>query len=281
VSDFTLSKISEHVYWMAPGAPDRPSLCAVVGSDHVLMLDAGASAAHTQLFLDALRDQGIAAPRYVVLTHWHWDHVFGAKTVGAPIIATGATTEQLMVLAGYDWGDAALDQRVTTSEEIAFCADNIKLELPAPRQIEIAIPDIVFHETLDIRLGGVTCHLRHVGGDHAADSCIAYIEPDRIMFLGDCLYDAIYTPVRHYTAARLFPLLDTVLGYDAQTFIEGHNGNLMSRVDVEAMAAKMRIAGELVKRFGVDAQTVLAQGNYDDDTVEFIQAFIAGKINRG
>lgn len=279
MSDFTLKKISEHVYWMAPGAPDRPSLCAVVGSRYTLMLDAGASAAHAQLFLDALAAQGVTAPHFVALTHWHWDHVFGAKTVNVPIIATGATTTQLRVLAGYEWTDEALDQRVATGEEIAFCAENIKLELPIPRQIEIAIPDVAFDKRLDLQLGDVRCQLLHVGGDHAEDSCIAFIEPDRILFLGDCLYDAIYAPVRHYTVERLFPLLDTVLGFDAQTFIEGHNPSMMSRSEFEVLAGKMRTAGQLVERFGTDEQAILAHVDQpmDEDTREFVQAFIAGK----
>jgi hypothetical protein len=53
-----LTKISEHVYWMPPGAPDRPSLCAVVGDRRTLMLDAGSSKAHAREFLDALSARG-------------------------------------------------------------------------------------------------------------------------------------------------------------------------------------------------------------------------------
>jgi glyoxylase-like metal-dependent hydrolase (beta-lactamase superfamily II) len=279
VSEFTLQKISEHVYWMNPGDYDRPSLCAVVGTHRTLMLDAGASTAHTRLFLDALQAHGIAAPSYVVLTHWHWDHLFGAETVNVPIIAHSATAAQLAILAGYDWNNAALDERVASGEEIAFCADNIKLELPEPREVNLVLPDIIFHDTLDFDLGGVTCHVQHVGGDHAADSCIVYIASDRVMFLGDCLYDAIYTPVRHYTSQQLFPLLDTVLGFEAVTFIEGHNPNLISRAELETMAGQMRLAGALVEQWGTDEQNVLAHAPQpaDEDTLDFIRAFIAGK----
>jgi glyoxylase-like metal-dependent hydrolase (beta-lactamase superfamily II) len=69
VPETTLSKISDHVYWMSPGAPDRPSLGAVVGTRHTLLLDGGASAAHARLFLDALRAEGVPPPRYLALTH--------------------------------------------------------------------------------------------------------------------------------------------------------------------------------------------------------------------
>ncbi len=276
--DLPFSRLTDHVYWMAPGAPDRPSLCAVVGSAYTLMLDAGASPAHTQSFLNALAAHGLAAPRYVALTHWHWDHVFGVATLGIPVIASRSTADQLATLAAYDWSDAALDQRVASGEEIQFCADNIKLELPAPRDVQIAVPDVIMDRSLDFQLGGVTCHIQVVGGDHAADSCVMVVEPDQLVFLGDCLYDAIYTPQRYYTAARLFPLLDTILGFNAEWYVEGHAPTVMKRADMETMAGRMRLAGSLVERLGADEAAILAELPQppDEDTVDFVRALIAG-----
>jgi glyoxylase-like metal-dependent hydrolase (beta-lactamase superfamily II) len=274
----TLTQISDHVYWMSPGKPDRPSLCAVVGTQYTLLLDAGASVAHTRLFLDALASAGVPRPRYVALTHWHWDHVFGAAAPGLPIMAHAATAAQLNVLATYDWSDAALDQRVGSGEEIVFCAGNIKLELPEPRSVQIITPDIIFHDSLEIRLGNVTCYLQHVGGDHAADSCVAYSAPDRVLFLGDCLYDAIYAPTRHYTIQRLFPLLDKLRAFNAEQYIEGHNPAVMTRTEFITMMDKMRTVGMLVEQIGPDESAVLAQLGQpvDEDTAYFVRAFIAG-----
>lgn len=282
MSPNTFSKASDHIYWMPPGPPDRPSLCAVVGKAYTLMLDAGASAAHTHLFLDALQAANVPAPHYIALTHWHWDHVFGAAEVGAPVIAHKLTAQQLAVLSHYDWRDTALDQRVGAGEEIAFCADNIKLELPEPRAIQIVMPDIVIQDSLELQLGDVSCVISHVGGDHAGDSCVMYVKPDRVLFLGDCLYDAIYAPKRHYTTRRLFPLLDTILSYDAERYIEGHTDSLLTRADIEAMATRMRLAGTLVEQFGTDKDAVLAIAEKqsgqkpDDEMISLVDAFITG-----
>src|SRR5687768_1365098 len=98
-----LAKITEHVYWMPPGAPDRPSLCAVVGNRRSLMLDAGSSQAHARTFLDALSAEGVARPSALVYTHSDWDHVFGGAELGAPVIAHVLTAEQLDELAETDW----------------------------------------------------------------------------------------------------------------------------------------------------------------------------------
>ncbi len=260
----TLTQITDHVYWMSSGKPDRPSLCAVVGTNRTLMLDAAASAAHARLFLDALTASSVPHPDYVALTHWHWDHIFGAAELGVPVIAHSLTTDEIKVQASYDWTDSAVDARVASGKEIAFCADNIKLELPEPRDIHLIQPDIVYSDSLDIHPGGVEVHLQHVGGDHAADSCVMYIKPDRVLFLGDCLYDAIYTPVRHYTTQRVFSLLDTILSFDAEYYIEGHTPNVMSRTELLTIVDKMRLVGKTVDQIGAE------------DTLGFIQTFIAG-----
>ena len=278
----TLTKLSPHVYWMSRGAPDRPSLCAVVGTQYTLMLDAGASASHARLFLDALRAENVPAPRYLALTHWHWDHVFGAAEVGTSLIAHTETAERLAVLRGYDWSNAALDSRVATGEELASCAADIKLELPEPRKVRIATPEIVFQDGLELHLGEVTCRIQHVGGDHTADSCVMYIAPDRVLFLGDCLYAAAYAPARHYSK-RLFSLLNTILAFDASTYIEGHNPTVMTRLEFEEMADKMRLADKLIEQLGTDAAAVLKAAQtqigqpLDADTEYFIHAFIAGR----
>jgi glyoxylase-like metal-dependent hydrolase (beta-lactamase superfamily II) len=277
-----ITKISEHVYWLPPGKPDRPSLCAVVGTEHTLLLDTGASPAHTNLFLDALKSEKVPMPSLAVLTHWHWDHVFGAVELGVPLISHKETRERLRTLAGYEWSNEALERRVTTGEEITMCAEDIKVELPEPRTVKIALPTIVFQDALELDLGNVTCHVRHVGGDHASDSCVIHILPDKVLFIGDCLSPAIYAPVQHYTTEKLFPLLETILSFDAELFVEGHNDVVMTRAELTSLIEKMRFAGELVEETGADEEKVFAAaraklGQLDDDTDYALHKFMAGK----
>jgi glyoxylase-like metal-dependent hydrolase (beta-lactamase superfamily II) len=280
----TLDRISDRVYWMPPGPPDRPSLCAVVGERHTLMLDAGASAAHARLVLDGLSAEGVAPPSYVALTHSHWDHVFGAAALDAHVIAQISTAETLTELAATDWTDEALDRRVAAGLASAEHAANVKGELPSPREVRVAPADIVFRAELDIELGGATVRVRHVGGDHAADSCVMYVEPDRVLFLGDCLYDS---PDGRLTPARMLPLLDAILGFGAELSVEGHSEAVIPRAELEQFADKVRFAERLVRRFTSqggrpEEAAVLAKAREqtgaepDEDTVSFVRALIAG-----
>jgi glyoxylase-like metal-dependent hydrolase (beta-lactamase superfamily II) len=277
----SLVRLSPHVLWMPPGPPDRPSLCAVTGERGTLMLDSGASDAHVRLFLAGLDELALPRPRFVALTHWHWDHVFGAAEIGAPLVAHSQTARELAKLAAYDWSDAALDARVAGGEEIAFCADNLKLELPAPRQVRVALPDILFDESLTIDLGNVTCRLQHAGGDHSADSIVAFIEPDGMLFLGDCLYDDIYAPTRHYTTAKLFPLLDTLGQFEAVTAVEGHSPDVLDRAALDHLIRRLRLIGQLADQHPGDeagltaAWMTLHKRAPDEDDADLIRAFAA------
>lgn len=261
-----LTKVAEHVYWLPPGEPDRPSLCAVVGDRRTLMLDAGSSNAHTRQFLEALAAEGVAPPSAVVYTHSHWDHVFGGSELGAYVIAHASTAEQLSELAATDWSDEALDARVAAGQASPDHAAHVKAELPSPRSVDVAPADIVFQDGLDIELGGVTARVRHVGGDHCAESSVVYVEPDRVLFLGDCLYAS---PDGVLRAESAFPLYDAILEFDAELYVEGHNEAVSSRVEMERMNEKLR-AAEQAAREGTVVDTS------DEDTDYFLEAFKAG-----
>ena len=232
-----LTKISDHVYCLPPGPPDRPSLCAVVGTRRTLMLDAGSSAAHARIALNGFSEMGIEPPSLTVLTHSHWDHVFGAAEIGAPVIAHLETAATLAEMAETDWSDEALDRRVAEGIASEQHAANVKEELPSPREVQVAQADVVFEGGLDLELGGVTVRVRHVAGDHASDSCVLHVEPDRVLFLGDCLYEA---PSGGYTAERAQPLLETILGFGAEIFIEGHHDDPYGRAELEKYLAEVR-----------------------------------------
>lgn len=262
-----LRKIAQHVYWMPPGPPDRPSICAVVGDRRTVMLDAGSSAAHTRAFLADLAVESDTRPSAVVYTHSHWDHVLGGVEVGGLVIAHARTAEQLLALAERDWSDEGLDRRVAdglASPQHAAC---VKAELPSPRLVEVAPADIVFHHRIEIDLGGVTLSVRHVGGDHSADASVICVEPDGVLFLGDCLSAS---PEGVLTSASAFRLRDLILGFAAEHYIEGHHEAVSSRSEMEKLLEKMQSAEEAAR----EGQTIEPA---DEDTDYFFAAFRAGR----
>jgi len=261
-----LNRITDRVYWMPPAAPDRPSLCAVVGDRRTVMLDAGASTAHARTFLDELLSASSARPTAVVYTHSHWDHVFGGAEVGGMLIGHTLTAERLIELAARDWSDEGLDRQVAAGLLPAQYAADIKAEMPSPRTVEVGPIDIVFHDRLEIDLGGATVRARHVGGDHSADACVMYVEPDRVLFLGDYVNAS---PGGAVTFEAASVLRQVILGSGAEYYVEGHHESVSSRTEIEGFLGKMERAERAVR----DGVTLEAP---DEDTQYFVDAFRAG-----
>jgi glyoxylase-like metal-dependent hydrolase (beta-lactamase superfamily II) len=240
-----MERISEHVWWMPPGPPDRPALCAVVGERWTVALDAGSSRAHTRAFLDGLP----LRPAAVVYTHSHWDHVFGGVELDALVLAHRVTAANLAAMAELDWND---DANVN---------DDIREELPAPRTVEIAQADVDFDDALELDLGGVSVRVEHVVTDHCDDACVILVQPDKLLFVGDALCagrDVL-------TRAKALPLYERILAYDADRYVEGHHEAVTTRAELE----------ELIQKAHAAADGTVVPG--DDDSEYFAAAFAAGR----
>jgi glyoxylase-like metal-dependent hydrolase (beta-lactamase superfamily II) len=107
--------------------------------------------------------------------------------------------------------------------------------MSSPRTVEVAPADIVFQDGLEIELGGVTVQVRHVGGRHSADSSVMYVEPDRVLFLGDCMWASPDV----LPAELAVPLHNAIRGFDAEFYVDGHGSSVSSSADIERLIEKM------------------------------------------
>jgi glyoxylase-like metal-dependent hydrolase (beta-lactamase superfamily II) len=271
--DCTLVRVSEHVWWFTPdGRSDRPSLGLVAGDEASLLVDAGASPAHTRAFRDEIAELGVAPLERAVLTHWHWDHHFGASALDVPIAAHRLTAAEIAREATLDWGDAALDARVQAGGEVAFIAYYLRIEWPDRSGLRIVEPQLVFgDEGLDVALGGVTCTVRRVGGDHAEDSCVIHVVEDGVLFLGDALGQRLHEPPgRTLTGTRA--IADRIEDYGPNRAILGHYDHVMSPDELAAELALLRRCADAVERLG-DGASALAQ---TEDEREVIAELLQG-----
>jgi glyoxylase-like metal-dependent hydrolase (beta-lactamase superfamily II) len=278
-----LRQLTPRVWWMNPVyTTDRPVIGVVVGEQGTLVVEAGNSAAHVRLLQAELERHDLPAPSFVALTHWHWDHIFGGAAFAAPLLAGAETQRIVRRLASFEWSDAALDERVADGREIAFCRDMLKLELPDPAARVVRVPEIGFAGELNLDLGGITCRLALLGGDHSPDGILVHLPQERVAFIGDALYDDIYHGPRRLTTAGLFPLLDTLLGLDVDHYIAGHHPQPIGRAELEAEAATMRQIGVLVERCGdrreeiMQALPAAIETTPSERHAELVDAFLAG-----
>ncbi|MEK7016585.1 MBL fold metallo-hydrolase [Bacillus sp. FSL R9-9410] len=279
-----IKKIGNAFWYMTPvSETDRPILGMVVGKEKTLMIDAGNSEAHAQLFLEMLKEQNISNPDFVALTHWHWDHIFGLPVLqNALSIAHSETKKEMNALVSYEWSDEALDARVKEGTEIEFCADCIKKEFSEQtRNIQIIPPSLTFQKQLELDLGDVTCVLEHVGGDHSHDSVVIYIKEEKILFLGDCIYADIFSAKRNYTTKRTFKLIQELEKFDAETYILSH-GTAINRDEFSQEIHLLKTVGTYTETHKGDEEKIKAaykqelDRELNEDELETIEYFVNG-----
>ncbi len=260
----SLNKISDRVYFVTPcDETDRPVIGIIKGDEKVLMVDSGNSKNHNSIILNLMGKDRIPVPDFCVLTHWHWDHVFGSSNMDAVLISHEETFDKLSVMKEWCWSDSALDDRVESGEEIEFCANAIKLEFPKREEIDIKLPDLTFKKSLTIDLGGLECEIVHVGGDHSRDSVVVYVPQEKILFLGDSVYENLYLKPERYTSEAMLTLLDKIMEFDTEIYVESHSLPKTAGEEIEKFKTLRKMA-ELSQEF--------------DDTAEFLGFLRGGKL---
>lgn len=219
-------RLTPRVWYTPPvEAGDRPTLGLAAGRDAALLIDGGNSPAHVRELLTAAESLPIPPVKALCLTHWHWDHTFGAVSTGLPVTACRATAEKLDWMRGLSWTDEAIARRVAQGTEMEFCRENILIEWPDNgRQIQIPAVSRLFDREETIDLGGLTARIFRVDSDHTPDCCVVQLVEEGVVFLGDSLYLNMDHEPWFRTVERTRQLMETLLALNARWYVPAHHG---------------------------------------------------------
>ena len=182
--------------------PDNVQPCVTMIADErgSVVVDAGNSPGRALVVQEALRSAGLPASRWLVYTHSHWDHVWGACAwpSDVEIVAHSAALPVLTAEAERPWSHAYLRACVAENPRLGPSFRARAWAMPSWDGFRVVPPMTVFSSTLTLPTG---VELRHVGGAHSPDSLVV-VDPDsRVMLLGD----AIYPPPYHLREETDFP----------------------------------------------------------------------------
>ena len=181
--EMTLQQVSENVYYVegaAGTALDNEGFISnagfVVTPAGVVVFDALGTPSLAAMLLkhiQSVTDQPIVK---VISSHYHADHIYGLqvfKELGAEIIAPAGANDYLNA--------PTAEERL---EERRFSLDpwvNEKTYLVAP--------DVLLTDSMQFELGGMTFVITTVGGAHSDGDLTLYVEPDRVLFSGDIIFE--------------------------------------------------------------------------------------------
>ncbi len=192
------------------GSEGRANAGFVVTPDGVVAIDAGASPEEGERLLRTIRGITPRPVRWLVLTHHHPDHHFGAiafRRAGAKVIAH----PDARTLAS-EGGDEALASSWT---EV--------VGRDAMRGFELAnAPDRPVERADTLRLGGRTIVVTHPGPAHTPGDLLVWLPAERVLFAGDLLVEDGVTMIVDGSTPALLAALERIGGLRARVVVPGH-----------------------------------------------------------
>jgi glyoxylase-like metal-dependent hydrolase (beta-lactamase superfamily II) len=222
------------------GSEGRPNAGFVVTEAGVVVIDALASPAQATQLAQSIRSVTSKPVKWVILTHHHPDHHFGAvvfRRLGARIIAHP-------------------DRRVLASEagEDALIADWVRVVgLDSMRGFEFAdTPDDPVTTRATLAPGGNRLIVIHPGPAHSAGDLMVWLPRNRILFAGDLLVEDGVTMVVDGNSKILLEALSVIERLGPWVIVPGHGAipekstELLERTRdyITALRAEMKSAVE-------------------------------------
>lgn len=240
--DFAARPLADGLTWLrGPGG----NVVACHGPDGVLLVDADYAPMVGKL-LAAVATLDAGPAKYVINTHWHFDHVGGDSALAC----NGA-----LVIAQDD-----LRVRMAKGQTIAIIDETIA---PAPA---VALPRLTFPDSLTLHLNGETIEVWHPRHAHTDGDAVVRFRRADVIHAGDLWFHGGYPFVDVSSGGDIDGViagLAVILAAagDSTRIVPGH-GAVGTKVDLAAHRAMLQefrdiIAGEIAA--GKDLATILAE----------------------
>ncbi len=206
------------------------------------------------LLKQTIKELGGEQPRFLLNTHYHFDHTGGNEAIGNADTA----------IVSHD------NVRKRLANGTAISAFDAKTP-PAPAS---ALPIVTFSETMHFHLNGQTLRTVHFPQAHTDGDSVVYFEESNIVHTGDIFFNGLYPFIDTEnggslagTIAAVQKLIDTT---DENTKIIPGHGPLASRADLIAYQDMLTSANtsmrDLKKAGKTVEQAIAANPMADYDT---------------
>lgn len=242
-----LEKVTERIYYLLnDDKNERPALGLIKGDKYCLVIDAGNSTKHAEIFLNEIKDMKLPPIAYVVATHHHWDHIFGLQMFDAIKIASNKTYELAKIYSGIKVDDASLEKAMAKNIFNDIGVKILKDELKEVDVLEEIKFDLLFNGELEINLGGVTCLVKEISNPHRVDGTIVYVPQEKTLFLGDSAYGCTKEGKSYFNRGNLISMMREVNSYDANYYLCSHE-SICNKEEIEWYFGKLNMGLEITQ----------------------------------
>jgi glyoxylase-like metal-dependent hydrolase (beta-lactamase superfamily II) len=193
----------------------------VVTPEGVVVVDAlGAPVLARELLAEIRRITPLPV-RYVIVTHYHADHVYGLQeftAAGATVIAHRAGRDYLN-------SQTAELRLVASRDELAPAVDEDTRLIAADRWIDAPTT---------LQLGGIDFVLQPAGPAHTPDDLVVWVPQRKLLFAGDLVFRGRIPFVGQADSGQWIAALDKLLAFEPALIVPGHGPpSASARADLE------------------------------------------------
>jgi len=247
-------KVTDGVYYatasgtMTVGA-NSPVL---VNDDEVLIVDSSITPASARALVADVKAISSKPVRYVVDSHYHYDHAFGNQIFGPDVQVIGHdnTRRRLLtnVMEQYTFLNSvkpvparveALKQRIaqeTDAQQKAALEQQVANSLAYLEQVKevrVTPPAVTFNDTLTLVRGGREIRIMYLGRGHTDTDVILYLPKERIVCTGD-LMESVVSYAGDSYPEEWIATLDKLRALDFDTVMPGHGVVFKGKGKIEA-----------------------------------------------
>jgi len=204
--EFTRVADGVHAAVAAPAYKVNSNTAIIESDDGVIIVDTHSKPSAARVIVERLRDITPKPVRYVINTHFHWDHWHGNEVYPAAYPAAEIVTNQITREAMVKKGLKRIQDHVRTvpAEITKLRADlaatapgaRAKLEhdlqmaeayLAEVKALRPALPTIAFERTMKLYRRDREIQLLHLGRAHTEGDVFVYLPKEKVVVTGDAV----------------------------------------------------------------------------------------------
>jgi len=247
---------------------------AIIGRDGVLVFDTNGTPAAATAVLAEIRTLTPQPVRYIVNSHWHWDHWYGTEVYTKAFpdvkVIAHAKTKTMMAGPALDFNKpgleqqlpaylAQLEQRIAKGEaatpppanlpQLKQALDDGRFFLEQKNSVHHTLPNQTYTDKLTLKLGDREIQVLHHDRAITPGDSFLFLPKEKIVIAGDLLINPVTYALSSYPTGWI-KTLEYIDSLDASIIVPGHGEPLG---DERLLKATIAVLKDLQKR-GADAK---------------------------
>jgi glyoxylase-like metal-dependent hydrolase (beta-lactamase superfamily II) len=216
---------------------------AVTSRDGVLVFDTNGTPAAASAVLAQIRTLTDRPVRYVVNSHWHWDHWYGTEVYRDAFpdlqIVAHENTRALMTGPAIEFNRSGLERdlpryvesvekRAQTDASMKPLAAEDRFFLEQKQHARLALPNATFTDRLAIELGERHIEVLNYGRGVTPGDAFVYLPNEKVLLLGDLIVNPVTFALACYPSEWVH-VLERIDRLDARVIVTGHGAPLRDK----------------------------------------------------